>query len=60
MNPINKYYVITFYIILTAVLGILGYFIPSQNKEWYCGGGIALGTLISIILWFLWGQYNTY
>ena len=60
MDPINKWYVIAFYILLTLGLGVGGYFAFSNNKELYAGGGVALGALISILLWFLWGQYNTY
>jgi len=60
MDPINKWYVIAFYILLTLALGAGGYFAFSNNKELYAAGGITLGTLISIILWFTWAQYNTY
>jgi hypothetical protein len=60
MQLIKKEIIFAFYAILILILGLLGYFIPANNKYEYSLAGILTGVLISLILWLLWGSKNSY
>lgn len=60
MAPIKKEYIISFYVVLTLILSILGYFLSTTNKLEYGLSGGLLGILLSIILWITWGSRNSY
>ena len=60
MAPIKKEYIISFYVVLTLILSILGYSLSAINKLEYGLSGGLLGILLSIILWITWGSRNSY
>jgi len=60
MAPIKKEYIISFYVVLTLILSILGYSLSTTNKLEYGLSGGLLGILLSIILWITWGSRNSY
>jgi hypothetical protein len=60
MAPIKKEYIISFYVVLTLILSILGYSLSATNKLEYGLSGGLLGILLSIILWITWGSRNSY
>ena len=60
MQPIKKEYIWLSYAILIVILGLLGYFMSSNNKVEYGLAGSLLGVLISLLLWILWGSKNSY
>lgn len=60
MQPIKKEYIYLAYVILTLILGLLGYFFSTNNKIEYGLAGALLGVLISLLLWILWGSQNSY
>ena len=60
MQPIKKEYIFVFYAILILILGLLGYFIPSNNKYEYSLAGVLTGVLLSLVLWLVWGSKNSY
>ena len=60
MKPINKEYIFIFYLILILLLALFFYYFTNTNKETYALVGALLGVIISLILWILWGRYNSY
>ena len=60
MDKIKKEYVWLFYLILIIVLGLLGYFLSKNNHLEYSLAGSLFGILLSLILWVIWGDKNTY
>jgi hypothetical protein len=57
---IKKEIVIGFYIILTIILVLLGYFLSKSHKYEYALFGCLIGVLASLLLWNFWGIKNTY
>jgi uncharacterized protein YueI len=62
-KPIKKGYLLLFYIILTIILILIGYFLgnkfnPSKRQE-YALYGALVGIVLSLILWFSWGKNKT-
>jgi len=60
MAPIKKEYIISFYVVLTLILSMIGYFMSASNKLEYGLSGALIGILLSIILWITWGSRNSY
>ena len=63
MDKMKKQNIFMFYIILTILLGVAGYFLSKRmNKEPVIGisTGLVAGGIISSMLWVLWGKNNSY
>ena len=60
MAQIKKEYIISFYVVLTLILSILGYSLSATNRLEYGLSGGLVGILLSIVLWITWGSRNSY
>ena len=49
------------YIVLILILGAIGYLVGHKNGkgELYGSVGLALGAVISVVLWFAWGKSHS-
>ena len=49
------------YIVLILILGAVGYLVGHKNGkgELYGSVGLALGAVISVVLWFAWGKSHS-
>jgi hypothetical protein len=60
MKKVSKTTLIVAYVVLILILGAIGYWVGHKNGkgELYGSVGLALGAVISVVLWFAWGKSN--
>lgn len=58
----SKKQIFIFYILLTLVLTVIGYFQGKKTLQQneYALYGLLSGIIISVILWYAWGKANSY
>ena len=58
MMPITKTHAMIFYVILTIILGVIGYRVSEPGSHTMNTSiGIVAGLIISAALWYFWGQH---
>lgn len=62
MDKVKKEYIWAAYAVLIVLLTVVGFFVgkSSGKSELYASVGAFFGALISIVLWVVWGEKNSY
>jgi uncharacterized membrane protein len=59
---VNVYIILSFYIVLTVLLGLIGFMVGKKNDNsfLYSGIGVVIGLVLSYILWLFVGKKLAY